>query len=129
MTTLSDNTGGTTNLYDSVGRLSGIDYPSGANVCYYWDLLSRITNVTVKASSAGSVYATKYWYDAVGNLTNVADPFAGNTAYEYDRVNRRTKRTLANGIVTTYQYNWRDQLTNIVHKTSGGTVLASAYCR
>jgi len=29
--------------------------------------------------------------------------------------------------VTTWQYNWKDQATNIVHKTSGGTVLASAY--
>jgi RHS repeat-associated protein len=41
-------------------------------------------------------------------------------------VGRKTKRTLPNGVVTTYEYNWRDQLTNIVHKTSGGTTLASA---
>lgn len=58
-------------------------------------------------------------------MTNVIDPFAGNTSFEFDRVGRRMKRTLPNGIVTTWDYNWKDEVTNIVHKTSGGTVLAS----
>jgi YD repeat-containing protein len=41
-------------------------------------------------------------------------------------VNRRTKRVLPNSVTTTYEYDWRDRLTNIVHKTGGGTLLASA---
>jgi len=34
VTTMSDNTGSTTNQYDAAGRLWGIDYPSGASVRY-----------------------------------------------------------------------------------------------
>jgi len=127
ITNMVDNTGSTTNLFDDAGQLSGIDYPTGASVRYYRDLLGRITNVTTKASGGGSSYTTKYWHDAVGNLTNVVDPLSGTTRFEYDRVNRRTKRVLPNGVTTTYEYNWRDQVTNIVHKTSGGTLLASAF--
>jgi len=43
---------------------------------------------------------------------------------EYDRVGRRTKRTLPNSVVTEWQYDWRDRVTNITHKISS-TVLAS----
>jgi len=123
---MSDNTGGSTNLYDTAGRLWGIDYPSGASVRYQLDLLNRITAITNKSSSGGTAYVTRYQYDAVGNITNVIDPFNGNTSFIFDQAGRRSTRTLPNGIVTTWQYNWKDQVTNIVHKTSGGTVLASA---
>jgi RHS repeat-associated protein len=126
VTVMSDNTGSTTNLYDAAGRLYGIDYPSGASVRYGFDLLGQITGITNKPSTSGTARITHYAYDAVGNVTNVTDPFNGVTSFEYDCVGRKTKRALPNGVVTTYAYNWRDQLTNIVHKTSGGTTLASA---
>jgi RHS repeat-associated protein len=125
VTRMTDDTGSTTNLFDAAGRLWGIDYPSGASVRYQLDLLDRISAVTNKASAGGTAYVTRYQRDVVGNVTNVIDPFNGNTSFEYDRVGRRTKCTLPNGIVTEWQYNWRDQVTNITHKTSGGTTLAS----
>ncbi|HWQ90357.1 MAG TPA: hypothetical protein VN673_01705 [Clostridia bacterium] len=122
---MTDDTGSTTNLFDAAGRLWGIDYPSGASVRYQLDLLDRISAVTNKATAGGTAYVTRYQRDAVGNVTNVIDPFNGNTSFEYDRVGRRTNCTLPNGIVTEWQYNWRDQVTNITHKTSGGTTLTS----
>jgi YD repeat-containing protein len=64
-------------------------------------------------------------WPTISDITNIVDPFNGQTSYTYDQVGRRTQRVLPNGIVTTWQYNWKDQVTNIVHKTSGGTVLAS----
>jgi RHS repeat-associated protein len=121
----TDPTGGTTNLYDAAGRLWGIDYPSGASVRYQLDVLDRIIGITNKATAIGTAYVTQYQYDPIGNVTNVIDPFNGATKFEYDRVGRKTKRTLPNLVVTTYDYNWRDQVTNIVHKNSGGTTLAS----
>ena len=130
VTRMTDNTGGTTNLYDVAGRLWGIDFPSGARVRYELDKLDRITAITNKATAGGTAYVTRYQYDAIGNVTNVIDPFDGSTRFEYDRVGRKTRRVLPNGIVTTWEYNWCDQVTNIVHKTSGETVLASfAYVR
>ncbi len=125
VTVMTDNTGGTTNLYDAAGRLWGIDYPSGASVRYELDLLGRITGLTNKTSTGGTAYVTRYEYDPVGNISKVIDPFNGNTSFEYDRVGRRTKRTLPNGIISSWEYNWKDQVTNIIHKTSGGTILAS----
>ena len=127
--TIMDNTGGTTNRYDTGGRLYGIDYPTGASVRYQLDLLDRISAITNKASAGGTAYVTHYQYDGLGNITNVTDPLNGHTTYVYDQIGRRTQRTLPNGIVTTWQYNWKDQMTNIVHKI-GATVLASvAYQR
>lgn len=125
VTRMTDNTGGTTNLHDAGGRLWGIDYPSGASVRYQLDVLDRITAITNKASAGGTTYVTQYQYDPMGNVTNVIDPFNGQTRYEYDRVGRRARRVLPNNVVTEWQYDWRDRVTNITHKTSGGTTLAS----
>ncbi len=126
VTVMTDNTGSTTNWHDAAGRLCGISYPSGATVGYALDLISRITVITNKIAAGGVSYVTHYQYDAAGNITNVVDPFNGQTSLVYDQAGRRMQRILPNGIVTTWQYNWKDQVTNIVHKTSGGTVLASA---
>jgi RHS repeat-associated protein len=124
VTIMTDNTGSTTNLYDPAGRLWGIDYPSGASVRYRLDMLGRITAITNKAIASGTAYITRYQYDEVGNITNIVDPFNASTSLIYDRVGRRTKRTFPNGVVTTWDYDWRDRVTNIVHKV-GSTVLAS----
>ncbi len=125
VTIMTDNTGGTTNRYDAAGRFWGVDYPSGASVRYELDKLDRITAITNKASAGGTPYVTRYSYNALGSIDNITDPLNGQTVLEYDRVGRRTKRTLPNGVVTTWEYNWKDQVTNIVHKTGGGSTLAS----
>ncbi|HWQ92087.1 MAG TPA: RHS repeat-associated core domain-containing protein [Clostridia bacterium] len=125
VTVMTDNTGSTTNFYDAAGRLWGIDYPSGASVRYELDLLNRITAITNKASLGGIAYVTRYQYDPIGNITNITDPLKGQTRLEYDRVGRRTKRTLPNNVVSEWQYDWRDRVTNVTHKTSGGNTLAS----
>jgi len=124
VTIMTDNSGSTTNVFDPAGRLIGIDFPTGVSVRYALDLLDRIVAITNKASAGGTAYVTQYRHDAVGNVTNVVDQWGANTYLEYDRVNRRTKRTLPNNVVTEWQYNWRDQITNITHKL-GSTVLAS----
>jgi len=129
VTRMTDNTGTTTNLYDAAGRLLGIDYPSGASVRYELDLLNRITAITNKASSGGATYVIRYKYDAIGNITNVVDPWGTQTSLEYDRVGRRTKRILGNAVVSEWQYNWKDQVTNITHKISGTTLASVAYER
>jgi RHS repeat-associated protein len=125
VTTMTDNTGTTTNLFDGAGRLYGINYPFGATVRYGFDLLGRVTAMTNKASASGSNWVTRYSYDAVGNITNV-NALGQDTRYEYDRVGRRTKRVLPNGVITDWQYDWRDYVTNLVHKRfSDGQVLVS----
>lgn len=129
VTIMGDSTGSTTNRYDAAGRLIGIDYPSGATVRFAVDVLGRITAITNKTTSAGTAYVTKYEYDATGNITNVTDPFNGRTRFEFDRVGRRTKRVLPNDVVTEWQYDWRDRVTNIVHLNSSGVLASFAYVR
>src|SRR5947209_6096607 len=126
ITVITDNTGTTVNHYGADGLLSGIDFPTGASVAYLRDSLGQITNVTTKASQFRFPYSTTYIRDLLGNVIKIIDPFNGVTTFQYDRLNRRIKRTLPNGIVTTYDWDWRDRLINIVHKTSNGIVLASA---
>ena len=125
VTTMTDNTGTTTNLFDGAGRLYGLNYPFGATVRYGFDLLGRVTAMTNRASANGSNWITRYSYDALGNITNV-NALGQDTRYEYDRVGRRTKRVLPNGVITDWQYDWRDYVTNLVHKRfSDGQVLVS----
>ncbi len=125
VTIMTDNTGATTNVFDAAGRLIGIDYPTGASVRYGHDLLGRVTSITNKASGGGSAYVTRYVHDALSQVTQVIDHWNRTNRFEYDSVGRRFKRTLANGVVSEWKYNWKDQVTNLTHKTSGGTTLAS----
>ncbi|NJK65054.1 MAG: RHS repeat protein [Synechococcaceae cyanobacterium SM2_3_1] len=47
--TMTDSTGLTQYLYDSAGRLAGIDYPSGQRIHYDYDVLSRVEKVITQA--------------------------------------------------------------------------------
>jgi RHS repeat-associated protein len=130
VTVMSDNTGSTTNLYDAAGRLHGINYPWGATVRYGFDLLGRVTSLTNTANAAGSNWVVRYSYDALGNITNV-NALGQDTRYEYDGVGRRTKRALPNGVITDWQYDWRDYVTNVIHKrfSDGQTLMSFGYVR
>lgn len=127
---IEDGTGTTTYDYDAAGSLEEIAASSGGSVRYERDLLGRVTAVTVRSSPTAASYVTRYAYDKAGNLTTVTDPLNGVTTLEYDAVNRLKKRTLPNGVVTSLQYNDRDQLTLIEHRDAAGQVLTSfAYQR
>lgn len=125
VTVMSDGTGSTTNLYDSAGRLIGINYPNGAIVRYALNVLGQISFVTNRASGSGTAFITRYQYDATGNITNIVDPFARVTRTEYDAVGRRTKRVLPNSVTTEWLYDWRDRITNVVHKRPDQSVMSS----
>jgi YD repeat-containing protein len=57
----------------------------------------------------------------------VVDPLGGETTFEYDAQNRLQKRTLPNGVVTTYTYDLRDRPLSVVHTNAGGEVLVARY--
>ncbi len=105
-----------------------IENGDGSVVIYEHDILGRVTSITVTAP--GHSQSTSYGYDEVGNLVSVTDPSGGETTMTYDAVNRLIDRTLPNGVTTTWEYNDLDQVTSIVHRAAGGTVLRSlAYQR
>ena len=125
ITSLVDPTGTTQYDYDAAGDLAGIDFPDGSSVTYVRDLLGRATSVTVEAPGITPL-VTLYGYDAVGNLASVTDPLGGVTSWTYDAVDRPVQRVLPNGITSEWTYDLRDRVLSVVHRDSGGAVLASA---
>ncbi len=123
--TIEDSTGTTRYDYDAGGGLAGLDFPSGATLHYERDLLGRLVKVTARASPTTGAHIAEYGYDPAGNLVLVVDPLGGRTAIEYDRANRMVRRTLPNGVTTTYEYDDRDEITAVVHRDSAGGILAS----
>lgn len=122
---VQDATGTTQYQYDELGNLTGIDYPGGARMRYDHDPLGRVSGVRAQAGPTAPEYRTVYEYDGNGNLVKVIDPLGAETALVYDAVNRLIERRLPNGIVTTYDYNERDQVTSIIHRDAAGAVLVS----
>ncbi|MGR3278198.1 putative Ig domain-containing protein [Acaryochloris marina NIES-2412] len=123
--TVTNQNGTTTYLYDNNGGLSGIDAPNGSSIRYERDLLGRVIRLIEKASVEATEAVTQYTYDEVGNLKTVIDPLGGETVMAYDAVNRLTLRELPNGVRTIYGYNDLDQIVNLTHLRTDGTVLAS----
>lgn len=113
---------------NALGQLSEVAADSGT-VAYTYDVLGRIQTMTV-SPAAGAPTTTTREYDAGGNVTAIVDSALGRTEYEYDAANQRTKRTLPNGVESTYTYDLRGRIASLTHRAPGGAVLMSrAYIR
>ncbi len=136
--------------YDGANRLTSVSHTKGATTLASYALAYDAANrVTTKASAADGT--TAFQYDSAGQLTQSSGPgpaqsygydAAGNRSgagyatgaynrvlsdgrysYEYDAEGNRTKRTnLATGATDEYTWDYRDRLTRVLSKTSGGAV-------
>lgn len=123
---ITDATGTTDYAYDGAGRLSALDYPSGARFEQDWDVRDRLTQVrAVTPGTTPTTYESEYTYDEAGNLATVTDPFGRVTTYTYDAANQLTEVLRPNGVRTTTTYDARGLVASITHTDSGSTVLAS----
>jgi YD repeat-containing protein len=78
----------TTNQYDDLGRLIGIDYPSpDADVEYQYNALGWRTAMT------DGMGVTSWAYDGLGRALAITDPFTGTVGYAYDALGNRTRLT------------------------------------
>jgi RHS repeat-associated protein len=147
----NSNVAATNYLYDNNQRLIKLTHQKGANTIanydYTYDAADKL-NKTVSSSDGTSDYSydatnqltgtdnsvqtdEAYSYDANGNRTTggyqtgvnnqlLAD---GRYNYEYDGEGNRTKRTeIATGKVTEYIWDYRNRLTSVLFKDTGGTV-------
>jgi len=107
--------------YDPFGRLKQVMVPDGRAVSYAYNNNDQRTSMTTPATT---VY---YDYNSLGQLATVkvGSLTATPTTFEYDPVGFLTKRTLPNGVYTSYTPNVRDQLENVTTKNSANTVLQS----
>ncbi|MBA4147413.1 MAG: immunoglobulin domain-containing protein, partial [Verrucomicrobia bacterium] len=137
-TQLTQNGQTRTTTYDSdyvnSRRVKTITHSTGSALIYEFDRLERIHKIKSKASATGAVYTTEYVYDLAGNLWKVKLPDQTEIVYEHDKLGRVKKRTLPNGVVTTYDYRIDPNATgndpgndpdnfvrHIVHKKVDGT--------
>ena len=65
-------------------------------------------NVTGMTDPLGGGW--EYEFDPMGRMTRINNPWEEETTFEYDLAGRRLKKSLANGLVTNYNYNDTDNL-------------------
>jgi YD repeat-containing protein len=123
---VTDGTGAVTSYtYDGNGKLLTTTDAAGNVTQNTYDangnLVKVVTGLESNGASAptddGSAVTTQYQFDAANRvLTQQVDP-AGldiSTSYEYDGLGRAVKMTDAKGVVTTYAFDAKGQLEDVV---------------
>ncbi|MEX0726126.1 MAG: hypothetical protein WD065_07645 [Planctomycetaceae bacterium] len=118
---VADPRGETTYEYDPRGQLIRTASPEGA-INYEYDSLGRKTRMTT-GDEADPVNDFTYEYDALGRLAKVTVversdvPLATpeETAYAYDLQGNLDLQTNPNGVITDYDYDALNRLTDLVH--------------
>lgn len=124
-TNLVDASGTTGYTYDSRDRLLAKTTPEGT-LNYTYDGFGNL--VTLQSSTPGGVNLN-YCYDALNRLagvTNVADASA-LSQYNFDAVGNLQIVQLQNFVTNTYAYDSLNRLTNLVSKSTNGTLASFAY--
>jgi RHS repeat-associated protein len=119
-TVMMDSHGTTLYVYDPLGRLVAVEFPSTPPITYKYDAKNRLKGIAYPNG-----WEVFYEYDASDRLVSVIDR-NGIAKYEYDNAsNLLVKETLPNGVFTEYQYDGVQRITNVTHKQSDGMVIAS----
>ncbi len=125
-TTLASYTYG----YNSANQVSSFQDTSGTSLTYGYDKTGELTSAS--GTLGGSNYSQSWSYDANGNrdmtgyVTGTGNQLLndGSNTYTYDKNgNTLTKTNTASGDVWYYTWNYKNQMSSAVEKTSSGTVL------
>ncbi len=123
-TKIIDKTGITEYIYDQFNRLYAAFFQEVAAVVYQYD-----NNKNVKKIIYPDSREVNYTYDGDNRLTQVSyaiDATTYATTYAYDsQTGNLISKTLPNGVVTTYQYDTADRLTDCVNRKSDATLISS----
>ncbi|MHC4404183.1 MAG: RHS repeat domain-containing protein, partial [Planctomycetota bacterium] len=113
---------GTTSMdyYAETDWLRRIDYPGGRFFQFdYWPSGMRKT----RTDQDGNV--VNYLPDALGRLDTMTDGTGALIVdYDYDPAGRMERKTLGNGVYTTYQYDNAGQLTHLINYAPDDTLLS-----
>ncbi|MFL0809341.1 MAG: tandem-95 repeat protein [Agarilytica sp.] len=119
--TVTDQHGTTTYTYDNNNRLLTEIKTDGTQMRYEYDAVGNRTLVEI--TRGGSITSsTTYTYDDLNRLENVMDS-SGTTSYTYDNVGNLDTVTYPNGLLTDYDYNAVNQLTDVVTRDAINTVI------
>lgn len=104
--------------YDAFGRLAAVKRPGTPPIHYAYDDRDRLATFRV-----GDEYALKYEYDFLGRRAAIDTP-AGRVGYEYSAKEGTVRRTLPNGVRTTWHSAPGGRPDRIEHAARDGAVLA-----
>ena len=125
-TGMTDGTGTSAWVWDSLHRLTSYTNGAGSQVQYAYNLRNLPTTVTYP----GSLNVTR-GYDDASRLTSVQDWLTNSTSYGYDVNSNLTTETLptASGVVDAFTFDAADRLTAISDKKGKTTLFAATYTR
>jgi len=131
--------------YDTAGRLTSASGPEGITAFTYHPQTGRLTRIDYPSIGGKAIHLTfeydaagrrtksidqeghvlNYFYDAAGRLDWMTDAASELVVdYEYDVAGRLIRKTLGNGVYTTYDHDAAWQLVSLVNHQPGGTVLS-----
>lgn len=117
-TSVVDNTGTTTFLYDADNRILKKTLPGGQVLSSTYD---GVGNLLSSSDAGGTV---SYTYTKVNLIETITEPHDTKaTTFTYANNNQRQTQTYPNGVVTTWQYDKANRITSDVAQTGSGTVL------
>jgi RHS repeat-associated protein len=125
-TAMTDGTGTSSWVWDSLGRLKSYTNGAGAQVQYAYNLRNLPTTITYP----GGLNVTR-GYDDAGRLTSVQDWGGNTTAFGYDPNSNLTTETLptGTGVVDTFNFDAADRLMSISDVKGGTTLFSATYTR
>ena len=123
--TVTTPEGVTEYFYDNRNRLEKETRPSGEIMEYGYDDVSNRTLVKVTRNSTVTSQ-TSYTYDGLNRLKTVTNDLSPSdvTVYGYDPVGNMDTVTYANGMVTDYDYNTINQLTDVYTRDGDGNLVS-----
>jgi RHS repeat-associated protein len=129
--TMVDSTGTTTNVFDSLHRLTQQTDGAGHVVSYSYDLGGRLTSIAYPGGScvAPATFCVTRQYDNSGRPSSVQDWLSHTTTFGYDANSNLTGITYPNGVIATWTYNNANQLTGISDVNGPNTILSLGYAR
>ncbi len=117
----------TTQTYDALNRLV-TKSPSGqAEISYYYDLSSRLTELNKAGSGDPSCGNFQFFYDTAGRFYQEEYPDSKTVTHVLDNNGNRTKTTWPDSYYVTRSFDQLNRLTNIYLNGSGTSSAAFGY--
>ena len=121
----------TTYSYDDLGRkIEEIESKDGYSTFkgFFYEGVSQYTRQQIVGINNLLMYSyTSYEYDGEMRLTKVKETGEETVSYTYDRNGNKKSETLANGVVSTYDYNNANRIVKLVNKKGNSTISSYEY--
>ncbi len=122
---MTDGTGVTTYVFDSLHRLVQSTNGAGSQVRYGYDLLGHLTQLVYPG--VGQVVTRTY--DDAGRTASITDWLGNTTRFSYDTNGNLTSEAYPNRVTANYNYDAADHLTQASDTFGASQLLTLSYAR